>query len=344
MGTRVAHQVLRWTVKNVYYSGFSPLFKRYRLPLSCIQCRYLCSPPHKTAASPQHNCSPESDKPITELSLSSLLEMGFTDSQARHICDSVFEIKKESSVKRVLSTLTVLFVLGLNPTSVQKMLDICPDLYIVKETLLQQRIDHLRKLGLVEGSLQRMVVHYPKILTVPVKSVKNVVQFLREKCLFTTQQVTDILRDTPAVVLEDLLQLEYKFQYVYFRMGVKQAEMVKFRLFRFTLDDVRCRHTFLERRGLYQTPDKKGQTTIINPKLGDILNVDQDTFVSSVARASAEEYDIFQKLLARECKEEELLQGRVEAYSDEDDDGDDEEEEEEEAKGRSGYEKRRKKK
>lgn len=44
------------------------------------------------------------------------------------------------------------------------------------------------------------------------KSVKSVVQFLREKCLFTTQQVAEILRDSPAVVLEDLDQLEYKFQ------------------------------------------------------------------------------------------------------------------------------------
>lgn len=57
-----------------------------------------------------------------------------------------------------------------------------------------------------------MVVHYPKILTVPVKSVKNTMQFLREKCLFTTQQIKEILRDSPSVVLEDQDQLEYKFQ------------------------------------------------------------------------------------------------------------------------------------
>ena len=62
------------------------------------------------------------------------------------------------------------------------------------------------------GSLQRTVAHYPKILAVPVKLVKNVVLFLREKCLFTAQQVTDILRDSPAVALEDLGELEYKFQ------------------------------------------------------------------------------------------------------------------------------------
>lgn len=57
-----------------------------------------------------------------------------------------------------------------------------------------------------------MVAHYPRILTVPSKRVKNVVMFLKEKCLFTSQQVTDIIRDCPAVVLENLDQLEYKFQ------------------------------------------------------------------------------------------------------------------------------------
>lgn len=57
-----------------------------------------------------------------------------------------------------------------------------------------------------------MVAHYPQILTVPVKTIKNVVAFLREKCLFTVQQVTDILRESPAVVLENTGQLEYKFQ------------------------------------------------------------------------------------------------------------------------------------
>lgn len=56
------------------------------------------------------------------------------------------------------------------------------------------------------------MAHYPQILTVPLKTVKRVVAFLREKCLFTGQQVTDILRDSPAIVLEDLDQLEYKFQ------------------------------------------------------------------------------------------------------------------------------------
>lgn len=64
----------------------------------------------------------------------------------------------------------------------------------------------------LSGSLQRVVAHYPQILTVPAKTVRTAVAFLRQKCLFTMQQVTGILRDSPAVVMENTHHLEYKFQ------------------------------------------------------------------------------------------------------------------------------------
>lgn len=92
-------------------------------------------------------------QPETKLSVSSLLDMGFTDSQAKHLYDSVSGMKGRKSGKQVLSTLTVLFVLGLNPSSVQHLLDKCPELYTVNDTQLQQRIALLRKLGLVEGEV-----------------------------------------------------------------------------------------------------------------------------------------------------------------------------------------------
>ncbi|XP_073347364.1 transcription termination factor 4, mitochondrial [Pagrus major] len=338
MGTRVgARQLLRWTIRNASSVVSPPQFWRCHLQPLCTGCRLLCS-----STSLHHEISPLSGKPNTELSLRTFLDMGFTDTQAEQLCETVSKLRGGSAAKHALSTLTALFVLGLNPSSVLKLLDKCPELYSVKEPQLQQRIDNLRKLGLGEGSIQRVVAYYPQILTVPVKTIKNAVGFLREKCLFTVQQVTDIIRDSPAVLAENLGQLEYKFQYVYFRMGVKQGEMVKSRLFRFTLDEVRHRHSFLERRGLYQTPDKKGQTVIINPKLDSILSVDQDIFLTEAANASAEEYDIFKRLMARELQEQEQQGGRIEADSDDEEEAE-EDDEEEETGGRSAYRKRRKK-
>lgn len=98
-------------------------------------------------------------------------------------------------------------------------------------------------------------------------------------------------------------------------MGVQQKEMVKARLFRMPFAELRNRHIFLERRGLYQTPHK-GQTQTSNPKLKDILQLPEKDFLASLARSTPEEYEVFKKLLAQEEEEEE-----------EDDEDEDEEEE-----------------
>ncbi|XP_077371616.1 transcription termination factor 4, mitochondrial [Festucalex cinctus] len=344
MNARFAARQVLWLVRNATSSGFTSLQLSSCLQRPCTQFRFFCSP---SSNLPSTNNDPGSAQRHAdpELSVPSLLDMGFTPSQAEELYDSVCKAKGGSAATHCLPTLTLLFMLGLNPSSVLKLLTKCPDLYVIKESLLQQRISNLRKLGLVEGSLQRMVVHYPAILTVPMKTVKRVAVFLREKSRFTTQQVADILRDSPAIVHEDLAQLEYKFQYVYFRMGIKHGEMVKHRLFRSPLEELRTRHCFLERRGLYQTPDKKGQTLVVNPKLDGVLHVGLDAFLAQAANASAEEYDVFRRLLAREWKEEACHYGNSQAASEDsdDDDDDDDEEEEDEMEGKESYRKRKRK-
>lgn len=146
-------QILRWTVRNTTSSVFSPLqFERCRHPSLCT---LLCSSTtHSTVQSsdrlPEHTHL--SEKPASELSLRSLTDMGFTVIQAEQIYEAVSSIRGNAA-KHALSTLTVLFVLGLNPTSVMKLLEKCPKLYTIKETQLQERINNLRKLGLVEGEI-----------------------------------------------------------------------------------------------------------------------------------------------------------------------------------------------
>lgn len=206
----------------------------------CIGCRSLCHPTSHEPLQPAHNNQSLdllSSQSESELSLHSLEQMGFTETQAEHVC-AVFSHFRGSTAKHALSTITALFVLGLNAASMLKVFEKCPELYTVREAQLQQRINNLRKLGFVEGeikisiyrssvekiswlqwcqtclsgSLQRVVVHYPQILTLPVKKIRNRVAFLHEKCLFTMQQVTGILRDSPAIVMENTDHLQYKFQ------------------------------------------------------------------------------------------------------------------------------------
>lgn len=52
----------------------------------------------------------------------------------------------------------------------------------------------------------------PEVLSVPQRVIDSTVRVLRDKCLFTVQQVTEVLHRCPYVLREDPGELEYKFQ------------------------------------------------------------------------------------------------------------------------------------
>ncbi|XP_064423453.1 transcription termination factor 4, mitochondrial-like [Latimeria chalumnae] len=244
--------------------------------------------------------------------------MGFSQAQVKQLFGTVPNVAGQSP-QESLAVVSALITLGLNAGSVLCILEKCPELFRMK-CQLQPRVDNLRKLGLVEGSLQRVVAHCPQILSLSPKQINNTVRFLKERCLFTGQQVTEILRTAPNVLFENTIDFEYKFQYVYFRMGIKQPEMLKSDLLRVSKEKVKWRHSFLERLGYYETPDKKGQTQIVNPKLRDIVGVSEEVFLTKVARSTQEEFDVFKKLLDREetegSSEDEDLDGESEEEDD----------------------------
>uniref|UniRef100_A0A8C5T6W7 Mitochondrial transcription termination factor 4 n=1 Tax=Malurus cyaneus samueli TaxID=2593467 RepID=A0A8C5T6W7_9PASS len=200
------------------------------------------------------------------------------------------------------------------------LLGLSPALLRLPTERLRERAEELRRLGLDGGRLQRAVSRCPQLFHVPRKRLEAAVRLLRERCLFTAEQLREVLGTCPAVLLEEPRTLHHQFQYAYFRMGVRQKEMVKARLFRMPFAELRNRHIFLERRGLYETPHK-GQTQTSNPKLKDIVQLPVKDFLASLALSTPEEYEVFKKLLAREEEEEEKEEEDVDAqYTEEDDD------------------------
>ncbi|XP_069752514.1 transcription termination factor 4, mitochondrial [Narcine bancroftii] len=249
----------------------------------------------------------------SENTVESLRNLGFTEIEVQQLLNLNPRMAAQVPME-VLPVLSVLQSLGLNTSSIMKVLERCPELLGAKQHQLQSRVDNLRKHGLGEGKLQRVFVHCPQILNLSAKQVNNTVRFFKDKCIFTAQQVTEILQTSPNVLFEKFEELEYKFQFAYFRMGIKQAVIVKSGIFRVSLEELKQRLIFLERLGRYQTPDKKGQTQIINPKPKDIITANEDYFLAQVAMSSQEEFDTFKKLLKREDEDE----GTSEELSDSD--------------------------
>ncbi|KAM6326210.1 transcription termination factor 4, mitochondrial [Podargus strigoides] len=243
-----------------------------------------------------------------------LRAMGFSEEQARRLLG----LQPRLGPQRREAAAAQLLLLGLSAEAALGLLERSPALLLMPTERLQERAGELRRLGLGGGQLQRAVSRCPELFTVPRRRMAAAVRLLRERCLFTAEQLREVLGTCPAVLLEEPRRLHHHFQYVYFRMGVRQREMVKARLFRMPFAELRSRHIFLERRGLYETPHKN-QTQVSNPKLKDILQLPEKDFVASLACSTPEEYEVFKKLLARE-EEEEEEEDEDALYAEEDED------------------------
>lgn len=157
-------KVLRWTVRTTIASSlFSPLQvgRSCLIQPRCLGCGLLCSSTNQDILqSGRHlsKVSHGSGKPVPELSLQSLIDLGFTEEQAVELQTVASKVKGKTVAKNALPTLTALLLLGLNSASVQKILLKCPELLTVTDSQVQQSVANLRKLGFVEGKITLMVM------------------------------------------------------------------------------------------------------------------------------------------------------------------------------------------
>ncbi|XP_038605049.1 transcription termination factor 4, mitochondrial [Tachyglossus aculeatus] len=235
-----------------------------------------------------------------ERAIKSFFDMGFNNTQIMEL----FSFKPKLKAQQRLEIISELVLFGLDPGPVCKILKNSPGILGMTVKQLKNQAGYLRRLGLEAGHLRHVVNCCPDIFVLKQQQIEAIVCVLKKKCLFTVEQVTEILHTCPRVLHEDPNNLEYKFQYAYFRMGIQQPDIVRTKLLQYPITKIKQRHIFLERLGLYQTPDKKRQTQICNPKVMAILKVSEAEFLTKTARSSSEEFEIFKKLLAREEEEE----------------------------------------
>ncbi|CAM9305525.1 unnamed protein product [Bubo scandiacus] len=243
-----------------------------------------------------------------------LRALGLSEEQARRL----LAVQPRLGPQRREAAAAQLLLLGLGAEAALGLLERSPALLRMPAERLRERAEELRRLGLDGGQLGRALGRCPQLLTAPRRRMAAAVRLLRERCLFTAEELREVLAASPAVLLEEPHRLHLHFQYAYFRMGLRQKEMAKARLFQVPFAELRNRHIFLERRGFYHTPHK-GQTKTDNPKLKDILWLPEKDFLASLAHATAEEYEVFKKLLAREEEEEEEEEEERDALYEEED-------------------------
>ncbi len=132
--------------------------------------------------------------PANQLTLCSLLDMGFSETQAK----DMHEGATKSRGKHFPSVLTALLLLGFNPSSILKIMQKCPEVYSLKGADVQQRIDHLRKMGLVEGDASCPLVYYNAVLKFGVSKIfliflRDIDTYIWLNCLKILFQINTVL-------------------------------------------------------------------------------------------------------------------------------------------------------
>ncbi|KAM5164750.1 transcription termination factor 4, mitochondrial isoform 2-T2 [Mantella aurantiaca] len=266
-----------------------------------------------------------------------LLDLGFLETQAERILSMKCTVHSASTIQE-------LCVVGLSHKTILRILEEKPELLRITGKDVRSKADTLRSLGLGEGSLQNSLSRCPSLLSLPRSRLLASAQCLKTRCQFSSQQVLKILHTAPEVLTQDPNYLEELFQYVYFRMGGKQGDILSSGIFQKTLNEIKVRHQFLERLGRFLPPNKNGLCPPSNPKIKEVVHLSEEDFLSQVAHTSSEEFIIFQKILEREERErteeqDNLSTDEEDEDSEKEDDSDDENYTESIQRDKSSYKK-----
>ncbi|XP_043347919.1 transcription termination factor 4, mitochondrial isoform X2 [Dermochelys coriacea] len=154
--------------------------------------------------------------------LDSFSDMGFSNAQIMEL----FRLQPKLAPQTRLAVVSELLLLGLDADSTLRALQKSPEVLRMSAQQLRHRVDYLRRLDLGEENLQQVVSHCPRIFTFSWKKIDAVVRVFKEKCIFTVDQVTEILHRCSNVLLEEPHDLEYKFQVRLHRSEVQFSSSV----------------------------------------------------------------------------------------------------------------------
>lgn len=159
-----------------------------------------------------------------------LRAMGFSEEQVRRLLG----LQAPLGPQRREAAAAQLLLLGLSAEAALALLERSPALLRMPTERLQERAADLRRLGLdggraagrggcgaavpgpltpvLAGQLQRALGRCPQLFSAPRRRMAAAVRLLRERCLFTAEQLREVLGTCPAVLLEEPRRLHHHFQ------------------------------------------------------------------------------------------------------------------------------------
>ncbi|XP_068150426.1 LOW QUALITY PROTEIN: transcription termination factor 4, mitochondrial [Drosophila tropicalis] len=175
--------------------------------------------------------------------------------------------------------------------------------------------------------LHLLLTKYPQLLDVggdgtDAHQLLSHIAYLKSR-VTTNKNVWKLLMNSPNILAQSEKSLEEKLDYIIDVMRIEVPEIVKSSALALGIDELRCRHMFLTRLGLFKPRALKADPNepSTNNKLYQITDTSEKTFATKICHITLPEYEVFKELFARELnrKGKRSKQAEEEESSDEDD-------------------------
>jgi len=198
-----------------------------------------------------------------------------------------------------------------------EMIDSNPDILSVNRKNLHDCMYAWTNFRFDDKKLKQLLISQPSCLlldnTQILSRIPKLLAFVGNK----QNRLLELISYSPNVLFDNWKHLESKLDYILLDMELGPTQFVTTSVMSSTLFDIKCRHNFLVKLGLYKSRNPKSSPNEItgNPSLKKIIETNDKQFAVKVAGVTAEEFFVFKKLFQKQLDEDnEDTAGEAEYY------------------------------
>ncbi|XP_073822213.1 transcription termination factor 4, mitochondrial [Musca autumnalis] len=208
---------------------------------------------------------------------------------------------------------------GLNTTSFLQIVTANPKVLMRSPQKIIEALEHWRSCQFGEFFLFQLITKYPALMDVNDKRrLLKQITFL-QGYVGSSKNVWKLLMNCPTLIEQSTDAIEAKIVYMKEVMRLEIPEIIKSEALSKSLDEIKCRHVFLERLALFKARSPKADPNepSKNPRLYKITDTSDKTFANKVCHVSHAEFEAFKELFSRELERQ-----RQDEEDEDDDDAD----------------------
>ncbi|VVC29929.1 Transcription termination factor, mitochondrial/chloroplastic [Cinara cedri] len=193
-------------------------------------------------------------------------------------------------------------------SQILEMIDSNPDLLRVNNSNLHKCMSVWTNLRFDDQKLKQLIVNQPCCLLLDDKDLLSRIPKLLAYVGNKRNWLLELISYSPNVLFDSWTHLEAKLDYVMLNMEFGPTQFVTTNVMSSKLFDIKCRHSFLVKLGMFKPRDPKAEKSnqiTGNPSLKRIMETNDKQFAVKVAGVTTEEFVVYKKIFEKQFDENE---------------------------------------